>query len=98
MSYTVDEQIKALEREIVMRRMVYGKKIEQGLMGRDKAEYQIGVMVSIRDLLVAKVERDREIRSIIRRIVTRLEFRNHSIDLDQTKALVVDLLDLVPEE
>ena len=43
------EKLKAIEREIAMRRMVYPRRVSEKKMTQRQADYQLSVMEAIRD-------------------------------------------------
>ena len=43
------EKLKAIEREIAMRRMVYPRRVSENKMTQRQADYQLAVMEAIRD-------------------------------------------------
>jgi hypothetical protein len=53
---TLDDMIDEVERELNMRRDVYGRRVRENGMNRRRADRQIDVMAAIRDKL--KGERD----------------------------------------
>ena len=48
---TIDEQIKAVEREISMRRRVYPRWVENKRMSREKADKEIATMEAVLETL-----------------------------------------------
>ena len=44
---TRDEKIKALKREIALRKSVFPKRVKMGLMDQEKADYEISIMSAI---------------------------------------------------
>ncbi len=59
MTVTVGEQIKAVEREIAMRRRVYPRWVSGGKMTQTKADAEIAAMEAVRETLRAVDERER---------------------------------------
>lgn len=53
MSFTIDDKIKCLRREIALRKNVYPKWVDSGRMKKEDAEREIAVMQAIHDDLMA---------------------------------------------
>jgi len=47
MTFTREEKLKEIAREIVLRRAVYGRKVERGEMKQADADRRIGIMLEI---------------------------------------------------
>ena len=47
LEFTRSEKLKAIAREIALRRNVYPKKVKSGWMPQAEADYEIAIMVAI---------------------------------------------------
>ena len=52
MTYSIDDQIKEVEREIAMRRRVYSRQVEQGKMDPEEMDRKVELMVAARESLL----------------------------------------------
>lgn len=58
-TFTNEEKLEAVNRELGFRRRVYGRKVESGDMTKEFADRQIGIFEAIAADYQAKVEGDR---------------------------------------
>ncbi len=56
--FTIEEQIKAVEREISMRKKVYPRRVAMDQMGQSQADYQIAVMEAVKETLLKTAPSD----------------------------------------
>lgn len=49
MSFTYEEKLEALRRELKLRRMVYPRRVKNGSMKRTEAERQIAIVIEMID-------------------------------------------------
>lgn len=63
---TIDEQIKAVAREIDYRRRLYPVWIEKGKINKLEADYQIEIMEQVLSTLVSVKEKKIDINATIR--------------------------------
>lgn len=59
MSYTTQQKLRALQREIALREQVYPRRVEAGRMAEHEATWQIGVMRAIEEDYLRRLERER---------------------------------------
>ena len=52
MSFPISEQIKEVEREIAMRKRVYGRSVAQGKMDPEEMDRKVQLMEAIRESLL----------------------------------------------
>lgn len=52
---TLRQKLKAIEREIALRKNVYAKRVDSGKLRQEDADYEIAVMQSIADDYRARI-------------------------------------------
>ena len=61
MSVSLTEQIKCVERELVMRRRVYKRRVEEGRMDQAMADREIEAMEAVLETLKSKDRAENEL-------------------------------------
>lgn len=58
MTFTIEEQIKVVEREISMRKKVYPRRVAMEQMSQSQADYQIAAMEAVKETLLKTAPSD----------------------------------------
>jgi hypothetical protein len=56
--YTTDQMVSCVEREIAMRKRVYPSRTANGRMTKAKAEYEIGCMAAVLEILKDRQQKE----------------------------------------
>lgn len=59
MQFTSDQKLAAVERELSFRRRVFERRVAEGKMGREKADYEIAVFEAIATDYRERIEAER---------------------------------------